>query len=194
MTTQIALLLFGAFLLLIAIIGGGFEMRELKIPKVGNVPRILAGVGGVLFVMFAIGVGAAAQPNSTKENSPIPATAEQPRDPSPTPVKFVVADTLDSDQNVRGLSDDTIIKIDGSPVGTLSVSERIPKGELVVTVAKAGQHSFAIDSTVVFVYNNRRLSVNCFGTGMIDVNAGSHYIVNGHLDPRGTCTSWLEKE
>lgn len=54
MSIQIMLLLFGGILVLIAIIGGGFELRELKIPQVEKTARILAAFGGIAFVVMAI--------------------------------------------------------------------------------------------------------------------------------------------
>jgi hypothetical protein len=50
MDSQTALILLGALLLLVGIIGGGFEIKELKIPKVGIFPRIAALTLGVLLI------------------------------------------------------------------------------------------------------------------------------------------------
>jgi hypothetical protein len=49
---EIASFIFGALLILIAILGGGFDASQLKIPKVGLGVRIVAFVGGVLFVLY----------------------------------------------------------------------------------------------------------------------------------------------
>ncbi len=54
MSVQAILLLFGVLLLLIAIIGGGFEVRELKIPKVEKTPRIISAVVGLVFILLGI--------------------------------------------------------------------------------------------------------------------------------------------
>jgi hypothetical protein len=47
--------LFGAGLLAVAILGGGFEVKELKVPKVGGLARFLSGVVGAVFVLIALG-------------------------------------------------------------------------------------------------------------------------------------------
>jgi hypothetical protein len=60
MTLQIVCFSFGALLLLAAIIGGGFELKELKIPKLARAARIFAFVLGVFFVgvpMFSDKIG-----------------------------------------------------------------------------------------------------------------------------------------
>ena len=44
----------GAIFILIGIIGGGFEIKEIKIPRVGMFPRVLAGMIGVT----VLGLGA----------------------------------------------------------------------------------------------------------------------------------------
>jgi hypothetical protein len=48
---QLITFAFGAMLLLIGILGGGFEIKELKIPQVGRVPRFLAALVGALFII-----------------------------------------------------------------------------------------------------------------------------------------------
>jgi hypothetical protein len=55
MSVQLLYLLFGGGLFLIAILGGGFEMRELKMAKVGTVARVLAAIFGVLFLLLGVG-------------------------------------------------------------------------------------------------------------------------------------------
>lgn len=42
MTPELLLFIFGALLILIGILGGGFDVKELKIPKVGAGVRICA--------------------------------------------------------------------------------------------------------------------------------------------------------
>ena len=46
--------IFGGLLLLVAIIGGGFEYKDLKIPTVILFPRILAGIIGLFCLAFYI--------------------------------------------------------------------------------------------------------------------------------------------
>src|ERR1700730_18006366 len=73
MTIQTLLLLFGALLLLIAIVGGGLEVKELKIPKVENTPRIIAAVGGIVFILMAINYNAI----TIEEKKTTPAASEE---------------------------------------------------------------------------------------------------------------------
>jgi len=45
---------FGAILLAIGVIGGGFEVRELKVPRVSAAGRLVAGMVGLAFIAFAV--------------------------------------------------------------------------------------------------------------------------------------------
>jgi len=42
MAIQMAVFMLGSLLMLVAILGGGFEVKELKVPKVGRVSRLSA--------------------------------------------------------------------------------------------------------------------------------------------------------
>jgi hypothetical protein len=77
MTSDTIGLLAAILFLLIAVVGGGFTIKELSIPKVPNVARLLAGLLGVLFaVPFVV---SQATPNAgTEEPSTVRLSAAQP--------------------------------------------------------------------------------------------------------------------
>jgi hypothetical protein len=50
MTLQTMSFIFGAILLAVAILGGGFEIKEIKVPNVTMGGRIIAGIVGIFFV------------------------------------------------------------------------------------------------------------------------------------------------
>jgi hypothetical protein len=50
MTLQTMSFIFGAILLAVAILGGGFEIKEIKVSNVTMTVRIIAGIVGVIFV------------------------------------------------------------------------------------------------------------------------------------------------
>lgn len=52
MNIQIVAFVFGCLLLFVAILGGGFEVKELKVPKVGRASRLASCVIGMLFVVL----------------------------------------------------------------------------------------------------------------------------------------------
>ncbi len=89
MTTEILAFGFGCILIFIAVIGGGMEVKELKVPKVGRSTRIAALVGGVVFIGLGVGLPSiqrrepplnpGASPVKNKEPEPLPATVETPK-------------------------------------------------------------------------------------------------------------------
>jgi PAN domain len=50
MTLQAMSFIFGALLLAVAILGGGFEIKEIKVQNVTSSVRIIAGIVGIIFV------------------------------------------------------------------------------------------------------------------------------------------------
>jgi hypothetical protein len=55
-STQVMVFLLGAFLIVVGIVGGGFELKEIKVPSVARIPRIIAGVTGAALIAFALGL------------------------------------------------------------------------------------------------------------------------------------------
>jgi hypothetical protein len=56
MELNLVAFLFGAILLAVAILGGGFELKELKVPKVSWFPRLVSAFMGMFFVVVGIGL------------------------------------------------------------------------------------------------------------------------------------------
>jgi hypothetical protein len=53
-TTETSAFMFGALLVLIALIGGGLKLRELTIPPIGHRWRILVGLFGFAFILYSL--------------------------------------------------------------------------------------------------------------------------------------------
>lgn len=66
MTTEVLAFIFGCTLVLIGIIGGGFEVKELKIPKVGWPTRVFAIIGGIVFISLGIELPDLGKPITTQ--------------------------------------------------------------------------------------------------------------------------------
>ena len=54
MSIQLVAFAFGCFLLMVTILGGGFEIKEIKVPKVGGASRLAACLAGALFLCGGI--------------------------------------------------------------------------------------------------------------------------------------------
>lgn len=167
MSIQVVMMIIGAVLLLIAILGGGFELKELKIPTVTMAPRLLAGIAGIVF----IGLGIARvekDPSLRPEPSPIYVA----RSDSPSPCDFIIRDELDTAQT----SEQVTIQIDGKTVGTLTVNQQYPAAMLRWNVERPGQYSYYVDALAVFEDGNEYSGV---GQGMINVAQGKRFALQG---------------
>jgi hypothetical protein len=72
MTVQTICLGFGALLLAVGILGGGFEVKELKVPTVTPVARVASTVVGAVFAM--VGIMLTISPSLPSMQSVAPAT------------------------------------------------------------------------------------------------------------------------
>ncbi|RZB28978.1 MAG: hypothetical protein AEth_01582 [Candidatus Argoarchaeum ethanivorans] len=161
---EIIVFIFGGFLLLIGILGGGFEVKELKIPKVGPGARIVSIIAGLIFILLAFGL---------TETSPLP----QSDGSNNGPVDFTIYNSLGEGQ----ISEQVTVVIDGKDVGTLTINEHYPNSRLKVTVPKPGQISYSLVSAAVFDINGELFEYNGVGQGIITVEQGKDFSLYGSV-------------
>lgn len=81
---SIAAFVFGAVLLLIALLGGGFKIFGAEMPgKAGGVARAVAAFGGVIFLL--VGIGGSMQEPAPAESPPTPMAKVSASVPAPQP-------------------------------------------------------------------------------------------------------------
>jgi hypothetical protein len=168
MTIELLAFIFGIVLLFIAIVGGGFELRELKVPRVGTVARIVSAVAGVIFL--ALGFSGSTPPEPP---DPQPPQAQETPAPSPDPVHFTVGDELAELQ----ITEQVTVHIDGRKVGTLTVDTVHPNSEVAVTLPEAGRYDYVLRSTTIFDHDGEPVELPGYGSGQIDVKDGSSFSV-----------------
>jgi hypothetical protein len=178
MTIQIAAFGFGGLLLFIGVVGGGFEVKELKVPKVGTGVRVLSMLVGVLFI--GLGFGSTPSDPQSGPNGPRPVYPDTAQE---EPIDFVLTDQLGEYE----LSEQVSIQIDGKDVGNLTVNQEYPSSRLKVTVPKRGQHSYTADAVAVFNDQGNPVEHEGAGQGMIEVRQGKTYSVVGSM----TGDTWL---
>lgn len=69
MELKILTFILGSLLLLIGIFGGGFQVKELKIPQIGKFSRFLATSLGIFFIVLSLGLD---QPTPAEITTPTP--------------------------------------------------------------------------------------------------------------------------
>jgi hypothetical protein len=134
------LLLFGVgcLLLVTGLLGGGFELRELKVPQVGRVARVLATVfGGACIVL---GLGMTSVEADRGEHTANAVEVAQAAEPEQAPVEFAIRDQLGELQ----ISETITVVVDGRHAGELTIDEAQPESELSISVDEPGRHDYTI--------------------------------------------------
>lgn len=167
MKLNLVAFLFGALLLAISILGGGFELQELKIPKVGWFPRLVSAFIGMFFIVVGIGLET---PSVTSSDSSSPPTAS-------TATEFIISDRLGEGQ----ISEQVGILIDGKLVGTITVNEHFPESTIRVSVPQSGKYSYTVDAKAVFNVQGEQVAYPGVGQGNIDVQSGDQFELVGSI-------------
>jgi hypothetical protein len=73
MTLEVVSFVFGAVLVCIAVFGGGFELRELKVPVVAGAARAFAFLGGAFFIGLGIALSDSVAGGADRSRGSVPA-------------------------------------------------------------------------------------------------------------------------
>jgi hypothetical protein len=157
-------------LVLTGVLGGGFEVKEIKIPRIGIGSRLLSSAAGLGFLLWGTGMASSTEPSVTTGLR--------------SPVTVTIRDSLGSNQ----ISEQVRVLIDGDEAGTLTVNEHYPQSTLTVTVPTEGQYSYILEARAVFVEEDggMREMVGA-GQGAINIRAGKTFELSSTL----TGDTWL---
>ena len=163
MSIEIIAFVFGCVLVLIGIIGGGLEIKEIKIPKIKGVTRIIAIIGGLIFI--SCGVEFPSPPPSTQSVPDIAVVRQQ--------VKFRIDNELDQGQ----VSEDLRILIDGRLAASLLVNQERSNTSATITVPHEGNYRYTIFAEGIFMnrFGQTRRSRGR-GYGVIEVSEESVFV------------------
>jgi hypothetical protein len=183
MKTSLVVFLFGAILLAVAILGGGFELKELKVPKVGWMARLISAFMGMVFVVVGIGLDAPTDDlGSPSSGSSSSATSSQ------SAINFTIGDNLGVE--IGQVSEQVAVSINGRLVGTLTVNQDYPSTTLTVTVPKPGQYTYTANGRAMFSDGIER---SCAGQGGVDISDGKAFKLNANIGGN-TCSIGLQEE
>ena len=105
MALETIIFIFGSLLILTALLGGGFQAKDVLIPQVGNATRAVCAVAGTVFVVLAVLLGVLKNPPPIDPVNPIVQNK--------VPVRFHVYDELAD----RQVSEQVRVVISGEVVG-----------------------------------------------------------------------------
>ena len=159
-------LIFGCILILIGLIGGGFELKEVKIPRVNTLIRICSVAIGIMFVFIAV-----VNRNEIKPLGP-PGPSHSHEDEE---MSIEIGNTL-----TEGASSEIfVISIDGQRVGDLGASIDYPKATLCVNKLKHGKYSYTIAGSTLFTVNGSSVRYPSAGQGFIEIGHVKKYQIMG---------------
>jgi hypothetical protein len=190
MTIELLVFGFGGLLLLLSLIGGGFEVKELKIPKVGWGTRLCSGALGLIFVLMGLGLTnqsaketpiapaietPAASVRTKSAPVPVPAPVPAPA-PEPRTQQFTIYTELDPGQ----LNERANIWINQVFIGTIYLDIYRRNGSLVVTVPPGNFHYML---EIWTTYNAYGQPVELYGSGQgwLRADPNATYIIRGQF-------------
>lgn len=171
MTGGVVLCIVGGLLLVSAAIGGGFEVKELKIPVLSGVARLVSGATGS--VVLFVGIGLCVQELAPKHTASAQDNTSGYRDTQgaavQAPITFQVADRLNDAQS----SEEVVVEVDGMERGRLNINLMSPHAEVSVTVPGPGQYSYHLVGRADIPVEGRLISYPGSGQGSIQVVDGA---------------------
>ncbi|HWZ97756.1 MAG TPA: hypothetical protein VN025_08355 [Candidatus Dormibacteraeota bacterium] len=154
---------FGGILLLVAILGGGFELKEFKIPKVGGAPRVCSGLAGVFFILLGVGIGQSSAPEAQSlQNLQSVKASNQPSG------EFTIYDNFGAWEPNR-VSEQITIMIDGKLKGQLTADSQHTQAMLTIAVPQPGRYSYTVDATRVVNIGGTLYTYYGAGQGTINI-------------------------
>ena len=162
MSAETVLFIFGCVLIFIAIVGGGFEAKELKIGQVNQSIRAIAALVGLIAV--GLGMWLHFQPSGSKSGA--------------DGVTFNVVDNLSTNQ----IEETAVIEIDGKVAGTIKLDSQVPRVSLPITLPTDGSHNYHVRDAVMFEnpVDHTHVILKGEGQGTIDVRQGSLFMLRAN--------------
>jgi hypothetical protein len=178
MTAEVLSFILGGLLIVTGILGGGFEVKELKIPTVRWPTRLIAIVGGVFFIGLAL---------------ELPSEASHAdfgiRETSSQPLNFMIHDELGDGQ----VSEQVAVLINGRRVGSISVNDHYPTSEITVTVPSEGRYSYTTEAAGIFRNEDKDVEVFGTGQGLIDIKPNKRFRLEGAISGSTWLVSLVEE-
>lgn len=170
MTLEILSFILGGVLVLVGVIGGGFELKEFKIPTVKWPTRLFAIIVGLIFISLGLGLYSGNTQGAQEDSADVQPSAF-------SAIHFNINDRLGEGQ----VSEQVTVLINGRIVGTLTVDEYHPNATMSVTVPRAGQYSYTVEATAVFNVQGQLLRYPGVGQGLLDVEANKVFDLAGSV-------------
>jgi hypothetical protein len=179
MKSDVILMLIGGVLVATGVIGGGFEVKELKMPKVGRLTRFFAICSGGTLILIGLVAAIGDSPALNDPQQPVATQAPEPEPAPAPPVQFVLLDDLGPGQ----VSEQVTVVFDGSVVGTLKVDTDFPSDEMTLTAPEEGNYTYHLEAEANFYdpESDTIFPYSGVGQGTVYISEGAVFRLAGSM-------------
>jgi hypothetical protein len=168
--------LLGCVLIVVAIIGGGFEITQIRIPKVGFIARIMAAIFGSILLLVSMGnpeFFSSMNGNSSRDRSP---ATTQPMQQSAQENQYRSVITIYNYLNDPQIYENVSVTMSGSQVGNLLVDRNRRVASIVVRL-EGRVHYYSLGGTSTIQTRAGASTRIVIGSGTMDFSVGQEYFV-----------------
>ena len=182
MTPELMLIGGGVILLILAALGGGIEVKELKVPQINPISRFFCAISGVCLVFFGMYV---TNPNTS------PIKLHPIRKSVVAPTNFTISDALNEKFNAEQIE----VFIDGNSVGILKLDKLLPFSVLKIPVPSEGKYQYRLAGRIIKETSSGSKEYTISGKGYIQVVNGITFIMQGKkLNPSHIVISLIPEQ
>jgi hypothetical protein len=163
-------------LIVVAIIGGGFEITQIRIPKVGFIARIMAAIFGSILLLVSMGnpeFFSGMNGNSSRDRSP---ANTQPMQQSTQENQYRSVITIYNYLNDPQIYENVSVTMSGSQVGNLLVDRNRRMASIVVRL-EGRVHYYSLGGTSTIQTRAGASTRIVIGSGTMDFSVGQEYFV-----------------
>ncbi|MND98936.1 hypothetical protein D3C80_913070 [compost metagenome] len=176
MTLDLISFVLGAALLVIGLIGGGIQAKEITIPAIGTSIRVGASIFGISFIILGLWLGNRfEQPDINPENTVQPSTPTSASEK----ILFIARDQLGANQKKEKIT----LFINGAQAGEFKIDSTHPAASTSIKVPAEGDYPYALSGYVDEIDNEdeevKRYSIVGQGTILITKGAIFEFKVKG---------------
>lgn len=182
MTLDIGIIsfVFGGLLIILGILGGGFELKELKVSQIKGFSRFMCLTVGLFFIFLGIALEFRDYPGSTLQSS---------KNDNSRLMYFTIRNQLGEAQ----ISEQVRVVINDKLIGSITVSSEHPSSEISIAVPQEGRYSYQLSVTAYFLdEKGNYFEYSGLGSGYIDVRSGKIFSIIGQIDGN-RWQAWLEE-
>lgn len=174
--------IFGAILLVVGLWGGGIEIKELKIPRVGGMARSLSLLIGIIFIFLGLWVGGFIGAEKTNGDQVI----------DDKKIAFTIKGSLGRVNELREIESKARIYVAGNKVIEISLDKDKPSDSVSVYVQKPGEYKYYFEGHSIWSNApNDRVPIS--GNGIINVENGDAFEMRADEPPAENAQVWVGK-